>query len=317
MKFLVIRFSSLGDIIQTTAFVKRLKEIYPNSEIIYATKEEFKEILEGQPYIDRLIGLKKGESIIDFARRIGKVHCIFDLHKNIRSIILSKLLNPACIKRVNKNTIYRYALVLKLKGIAKIFKRDSKNNIQEQLKLINQKDSQAKPYIEIQKDKTNKTVVGIAPGAKWQTKMWPKEYYREVAKMLTEKGFYVYIFGSKEEKQTADFIAEGLNRVESFAGKLSIRKTAEKMALCKAFISNDSALMHLANALDIPTVAIFGPTVEGFGFYPQGDVIVFEKDLPCRPCSLHGSNRCPKGTFDCLRSIQPEEVYNAVMQWLS
>ncbi|WP_022670251.1 glycosyltransferase family 9 protein [Hippea alviniae] len=317
MKFLVIRFSSLGDIIQTTAFVKKLKEIYPNGEIIYATKEEFKEILEEQPYIDRLIGLKKSESITNFAKRIGKVHCIFDLHKNLRSTALCNILNPACIKRVNKNTIYRYALVLKLKSITKIFERESRDNIQEQLKLINQENSQAKPYIKVKKSKTDKTVIGIAPGAKWHTKMWPKEYYREVAKMLTEKGFYVYIFGSKEEEQVANFIAEGLDRVESFAGKLSIKETAEKMTACKVFISNDSALMHLANALNIPTVAIFGPTVKGFGFYPKRDVIVLEKDLPCRPCSLHGSDRCPNGTLKCLKEIKPEEVYNAVMQWLN
>ncbi len=315
MNFLVIRFSSLGDIIQTTAFLDTLKKKYPESKIIYATKEEFGELLLGQPYIDELLLLRKNESLLDFAKRAGFINCIFDLHSSLRSVVLSLLIKSNCIKRVKKHVMFRRALVYHSSLLENLFRRTTIDNIEDQIKLIDEgvNTVNIKPVIYLNGVKKRENVVGMAPGARWKTKMWPKEYYKTLANMLTDKGFEVYLFGSKEEVEIAEFIKSNNKMVHSFVGKLSLKETAQKMAECSCFVSNDSGLMHLAVAIDLPVVAIFGPTVKGFGFYPRGRSLVLESDTKCRPCSLHGTNKCKRGDLLCLYSIKPEAVFKSVM----
>ncbi len=319
MRFVIIRFSSLGDIVQTTAFVSTIKHFFPKSHITYVTKSEFKDLLVGQPFVDEVVALRKNQSVLELLKEIEKPHCVFDLHVNVRSIALSSALNPLCLKRVNKNTIFRYSLVLKNNLLKKLFARNSADNIEEQLELMG-KDigiKDVKPVLYVKNKKREPNTVGFAVGAKWKTKMWPKEYFRELAKILLEGGYNVWLFGSENEVEIADFVAKDLNKVQSFVGKLSLKETIEKMSKCIGFVSNDSGLMHVASALDTPLVAIFGPTVRGFGFYPRGKSVVLEKDLDCRPCSLHGTDNCKKGTLDCMYFIEPIEVYNALMGLLN
>ncbi len=311
MNFLVIRFSSLGDIIQTTAFLRVLKELYPNGTVFYVTKEEFSDLLKGQPYINELLLLRKGETVFDIVKKIEKVDCIFDLHVNLRSIVLSFLLRPRCVKRVKKNVLYRRALVMHNEFLKKIFERESIDNIEEQIKLITEdvRFKKTKPSIHVANNKKKSNVVGMAIGARWKTKMWPKEYFKKLAFMLADEGFEIYLFGSKEERDVADFVKADNDSVHSFVGELTLIETAEKMSECIGFVSNDSGLMHLAVALDLPLVAIFGPTVRGFGFFPRGRSVVVESDVECRPCSLHGTNKCRRGNLECMYSIQPGRVF--------
>ncbi len=317
MKFLVIRFSSLGDIIMTTAFLKALKDKYKNAQIYYATKSEFAEILEHQPFIDGLFALKKNMSITSFAKEFAndRFDCVFDLHKNPRSIALSYLVKTKEIKRVNKHILYRQKLIHE-RLFWFIKDRTTNYNIDDQLALITNDFKYKKPVLYVKKaDITLKnSAVGIAPGAKWKTKIWPKEYFRYLIDMVVNNlGYDVFIFGSKDELDIANYIKKGYKNVMNFAGELSIKETAEHMAHCSLVISNDSALMHLAVALDIPVVALFGPTVKEFGFYPKGKSVVLEKkDLSCRPCSLHGSDNCPIGTHQCMEDITPDEVFESI-----
>lgn len=319
MRFVVIRFSSLGDIVQTTAFVSTLKHFFPKSSITYVTKSDFKDLLADQPYIDKVVALRKNQNVLELLKEIEKPHCVFDLHVNVRSVVLSSALNPLCLKRVNKNTIFRYSLVLKNNLLKKLFARSSADNIEEQLELIGKGIStkDIKPVLYVKNEKKEANTIGFAVGAKWKTKMWPKEYFRKLADMLIEGGYNVWLFGSKDEVEIADFVVKGLSKAKSFVGKLSLKETIEEMSKCIGFVSNDSGLMHVASALNIPLVAIFGPTVRGFGFYPRGKSVVLEKDLDCRPCSLHGTDKCKKKTLECLYSIKPAQVYSALISILN
>jgi len=317
MKFLVIRFSSLGDIIMTTAFLKALKDKYENSQIYYATKFEFAEVLKNQPFVDSVFALEKNKSIIGFAKEFGnhRFDCVFDLHKNPRSIALSYLVKTKAIKRVNKHILYRQKLIHR--RLLRIIKdRKTEYNIDDQLALITDDFKNKKPMLFVKKaDITlKKPVIGIAPGAKWKTKIWPEEHFKHLIDMIVNNlGYDIFIFGSKDEFDIADYIKKGHKNVVNFAGELSIKETAEHMAHCSVLVSNDSALMHLAVALDIPVVAIFGPTVKEFGFYPKGKSVVLEKKgLNCRPCSLHGSDKCPIGTHQCMKDITPNEVFESI-----
>ncbi len=322
MNILVIRFSSLGDIILTTSFLNSIKTLYPKSNIYYATKKQFSDIIKNQPYIDKVVELEENESVLHFSKKFNvRFDWTFDLHNNIRSRLLSLLINSKRTFRIKKHTLYRYQLIHK-KSFAVHFanKRKSKDNIEDMINLIpNIKNikhlEEIKPILKIKKKELNipKTVIGVAPGAKWATKMWPKEYFKELINMVNQNLTAEFaLFGSKDEVPIAKYIKSGYKNVMDFTGKLSVRETASIMQNCSVIISNDSALMHMADALDIPILAIFGPTVKEFGFYPRGKSIILEKNLPCRPCSPHGGNRCPIQTHICMKSIKPEEVLKSI-----
>jgi heptosyltransferase-2 len=163
--------------------------------------------------------------------------------------------------------------------------------------------------------------IGIAPGSVWKTKRWLKERYTDLVRDLVRNGFSVVLVGGKEDELLCQEIVTGVDsqRAVNAAGQLSLLQSAELIRRCRVFISNDSAPMHLAVAMRTPVLAIFGSTVPGFGFAPYGDhcVVVETNDLPCRPCSVHGSQRCPIKTFDCMVSISASAVFNKVREMVA
>jgi heptosyltransferase-2 len=164
-------------------------------------------------------------------------------------------------------------------------------------------------------------LIGIAPGSVWNTKRWLKERYSELTRRLVEKGCAVILVGGEQDRQLCQEMRSGAasSRVAVAAGQLSLLQSAELIRRCKAFVSNDSAPLHLATAMRTPVVAIFGSTVPEFGFAPYGDksVVVETKGLSCRPCSPHGRMRCPIKTFECMENISTELVFNKVQEMVS
>ncbi|MGA9364296.1 MAG: lipopolysaccharide heptosyltransferase II [Bacteroidota bacterium] len=164
-------------------------------------------------------------------------------------------------------------------------------------------------------------LIGIAPGSVWQTKRWPKESFAEITKTLSLEGFSSVLIGGKEDEQLCREIKGGIasDRVAISAGRLSVIQSAELIRRCRALVSNDSAPMHLAVAMRTPVLAIFGSTVPEFGFSPFGNhsAILEAKGLPCRPCSVHGSQRCPIKTFDCMVNISASAVFNKVREMVA
>jgi len=161
-------------------------------------------------------------------------------------------------------------------------------------------------------------LIGIAPGSVWKTKRWLKERYTDLVRDLVRNGFSVILVGGKEDELLCQEIMTRVDsqRAMSTAGQLSLLQSAELIRRCRVFISNDSAPMHLAVAMRTPVLAIFGATVPEFGFAPYGNhsVILETKGLPCRPCSVHGGQRCPIRTFDCMMNISTEAVFEKVRE---
>ena len=121
------------------------------------------------------------------------------------------------------------------------------------------------------------------------------------------------IFGGPDEVELSERVSGGIG-IDAFsvAGKTGLRETAALIKRCSVFVTNDSGPMHMATAVGTPVVAIFGPTVRGFGFSPLGKSVVVESELKCRPCTLHGSDRCPKGHFECMKKITADSVFERV-----
>jgi heptosyltransferase-2 len=150
----------------------------------------------------------------------------------------------------------------------------------------------------------------IAPGTVWETKRYPVGMMADVVRRLLEKFANVVIVGGRKDIGLVENFAKIGRAVVSAVGRFSIMSSAEIIRRASLLVANDSAPVHIAAAFNVPTVAIFGPTVRDFGFFPfhNKSAVVEVDGLGCRPCSIHGNRRCPIGTFDCMKRITPDEV---------
>jgi heptosyltransferase-2 len=165
----------------------------------------------------------------------------------------------------------------------------------------------------------------MAPGSAWATKRWPARHFAAAAQALLAAGEAdrVVLVGSPADRTLAEAIAAELaadpivarrhGAVLDLTGKTSTAGLVALLARVSSLIANDSAPAHIAAALGRPVVALFGPTVPAQGFAPLGPrVRIAERELPCRPCSRHGGDRCPIGTHACLVDLPPEQVVAAL-----
>jgi len=156
--------------------------------------------------------------------------------------------------------------------------------------------------------------VGLVPGARHATKQWPLERFVRVGLALRERwGLPVPLFLGPDEERLAREFEEAGETGAWRPVRESIATAAAALARCRVVITGDTGLMHLAAAVGTPVVALFGPTVLEFGFSPAGPSHhVLERELPCRPCSVHGGPVCPREHFRCMLDINEEEVLRAV-----
>lgn len=157
-------------------------------------------------------------------------------------------------------------------------------------------------------------VLGINPGSVWATKRWLPEGFAAVADHAIQKGLKVVFVGGSKDKSTVDAVTALMKeKAVDWVGKTSLKELIAVIARAQVFLTNDSGPMHIAAACGVPTVAIFGPTTKELGFFPYGSGhTVIEKNLSCRPCGLHGHEKCPLGHFQCMRTITADEVFQAV-----
>ena len=148
------------------------------------------------------------------------------------------------------------------------------------------------------------------------SKRWPESHFSELAGLFVKNNFNVCLIGGAKDKEIGDFIvSQNENTIHNFIGMFSLRQSAELLRRSKLLISNDSAPTHLASALNIPTVTLFGSTVPEFGFGPVAEKNrIMQIDLECRPCTDHGRNKCPIKTLACLKDISPQEVFDSAIK---
>lgn len=335
LNILLIRLSSLGDLVLVSAAIAALRDRFPQARISLLTKSDFAQLFSADPNLDRVIPFEdrgRHRGVSGFLRlmrqvRREKFDILVDLHSNVRSSLIYLLSRARSRGRYNKRVLGRRARILFGKrsstrhvvdlyldalapwGAAspgtgpKIYVDSGERRVAEEL-LRN-------------RGRSKELLIGIAPGARWPTKRWPGENFSALGDLLTERlSADILILGDEADRQTSIEVARAMRNTSiQTCGETSLRQLASLLQSCDLLVSNDSGPMHLATAVGTPVVAIFGPTVEEFGFAPWGEGnAVLSKPLPCRPCSLHGSERCPRGHFDCMRLIGPEEVFEAVVR---
>ena len=325
MKILLIRFSSLGDVILTMPVAIALRHLYPSASVELATKAEYEGLFTPPDPFDRVIYLDKNENIKILKSLIndGKYDIIADLHKNLRTALLMPFITAGKKKHYSKGSISR-RLFVKTKIRISAFPPV----VQKYLKPFGIKEIPKSPWITLKEYERDRgyqilrdtgvekhKVIGIAPGAKWNTKKWSIKKYIELSGRFERNGLdVVFVFGKGDEQEKDILMHSSSNAKILDTSSYLLKEIIYAISWMDAFVSGDTGLMHLAESAGIPVVTLFGPTTKEFGFFPTNhNSIVIEKDLSCRPCSLHGSDVCIKGDSVCMEGITVDEVEEAVL----
>ena len=314
---LVIRLSSLGDILLTTPLVRSIKKQYPQISISFMLKEQYKNLLKYNPNLSEVYLYKKEfntqKNIQLNGLKSKKFDLIIDLQNNFRSNALSLKLG-APVKRFKKKNFYKLLLVYlkinRLRNEPPIPERYSR--VLKNFELDEEGLDLFMPDAISSKLSDDKKYVGFAPGSRHFTKMWPKKYFTDLGNFLGKSGITVVLFGGKDDMETCRVISDEISGSINLCNNDDIFETAVNMKKCSALLCNDSGMMHVSCALKIPVIAIFGSTVEEFGFapYKNKNIILENGNLSCRPCSHIGKEACPKKHFKCMTEITPLIAFN-------
>jgi heptosyltransferase-2 len=341
---LIIRFSSVGDIVLSSLLVRALRSRFPSSQIDFVVKEEFADLVRYNPYISSVIAFPRNGRFADLRHlrsRIARTayDAIFDIHDSLRSRYLCA--GAANVHRVNKRKLARFLLVkfkinayARFGGAPSVALRyletarsfgvaDDGNGLDL---FFDRKDAMNVEAVIGPDFPPDERFIGVCPSAKHANKMWPAERFAEVGRDLsTTYRRPILLFGSDRERTRCEEIAARMGRVSpdlrvlNLAGRLSLSETAAAMDRCAVVVTNDSGLMHIAAARKRPVVAIFGPTVRELGFFPWGtrSIVLEREGLACRPCTSIGLPECPKKHFKCMNEITARHVLDAVGTLLS
>jgi ADP-heptose:LPS heptosyltransferase len=324
-KFLIIRFSSIGDIILTTPVVRCLKKQFPNAEIHFVTKKNYYSLLENNPYIDQVFVLE--ESLFDLLSILKSENYDFviDLHNNLRSGIIKNYLGLFSWKNLFlKKSLLRTFSFDKLnfrKWILVKFKKNIMPNIHivdRYLATISsfgvKNDAAGLDYFIQEKDIFNlkslpenyqKNYIVYAIGGQHETKKLPLKKMIELCQTIQKP--LILIGGKEDFVQGEQLVSEfqGKKIILNLCGKLNLNQSASIVEQSDLVYTHDTGMMHVAAALKKNIISIWGNTVPALGMYPyQTNFEVIEnKDLHCRPCSKIGYNKCPLGHFRCMNDL--------------
>jgi ADP-heptose:LPS heptosyltransferase len=309
-KILILRFSSIGDIVLTTPVVRVIKQQVKDSEIHYCTKPAFKAILESNPNIDQVHCLGDSLSLLIEELRKEKFDYIVDLHNNLRTSIIKFRLGVKS-KSFDKLNFKKWLLVnFKINRLPVVHIVDRYIETASALGVKN--DGKKLDYFIPDKDQVNLSelpiafrngYVAFAIGAQHFTKRLPLEKIIELCRKIS---FPIVLMGGKEDALTGEEIAKKLvaeNRpVFNSCGKFNLNQSASLVQQSNLVFSHDTGLMHIAAAFGKEIYSIWGNTVPEFGMYPYNTKyqLLENKTLNCRPCSKIGYQSCPKGHFKCM-----------------
>jgi heptosyltransferase-2 len=339
-KTLIIRFSSVGDIILSSPLVRALHRTFPDMHLDYLVKDEYADLVRHLPHVDRVIPFtsRRGFAELLAVRRLvksGGYDAVLDIHDSVRSRFIC--FGIPRVTRINKRKFARYALIHWKRNWYATFggAPDVSARYIETASRYGVRDdgdpaafevpAEAVREARLRLDGITTPAVGICPAARHATKIWPAQKYAEAARALAARtGSAVLLFGSADEIRLCNSIRGMITKIDpsidvrNLAGATTLAQTAALMDACGIILTNDTGLMHLATTRRKPVVAIFGSTVREFGFFPRGEssAVVERTDLACRPCTHIGLAECPLKHFRCMNDLSVEDVTQAAYKLL-
>ncbi len=331
MKVLIIRFSSIGDIVLTTPVVKALKTQRTDVVVHYLTKKKFAEILNNNPYIDQLYTLDDALSEIIHLLKKEKYDLIIDLHHNARTFLIKKKLGVKSYSFPKLN-IRKWLLVkFKLNTLPDVHVVDRYFEAVQKMGIVNDKEpcdyfiSEAnKVDVSTKYQLQPKTYLSIAIGAQFATKRMPLEKLIEIVDQIE---YPIILVGGPEDHATGDALVKHFKekQIINTCGKHSLSQSAAIVKQSSALLTNDTGMMHIASCFQLPIVSVWGNTVPALGMYPYypknerhsiGFTMHEVPQLNCRPCSKIGYSKCPKGHFRCMLDQNSEAIAADVIRFV-
>lgn len=316
MKILIIRLSSLGDIVLCQSICAWLRKQYPLAEIDFICKQQFVELTSLMGCGLTPIVYQK-TLISHLALRRRRYDLVIDLHNKFSSFLVRLAAAAKSSSVYNKQRSKRKAIVagdskLAISSTVELYKSALDKlylNVQLEAPRL-ELPQQELPFLLPQASK----LVMLFPGAAHFTKMYPKDSYKQLLK-ISPSGFHYLLAGAPNEFELCNELQRSSpENSTNIAGLLSFSQILVAIKASDCVISSDSGPMHLVAALEKPQIAIFGATHPRLGFAPQNPhAHILCANLDCQPCSLHGAESCPRGHFQCMLSINPQSLLN-IMQ---
>lgn len=326
LRVLIVRFSSIGDVLLTTPLVRALRRRHPDAELTFVTKRGMVPLVSDNPHLTGVAALEPGEAVGHLARRLrtlSPTHGL-DLHGSLRSLALRALVG-ARWAGYGKRKVARTLLIA-----AKVDAYGAPTPVPERYfaaaRRLDVHPDGSRPEFHLapaagervaswldERDLTGAPLAVLAPGAAHATKRWPVRHWIELVDRLRAARLEPVVVGGPGDRGIAQQLP-----APSAAGEFSLQETGALLARGRVLVSGDTGVMHMATGVGVPVVALFGPTVAQFGFFPyRAASAVLQHDLPCRPCSATGTARCPHGHHRCLESISATAVAAAVGRLLA
>lgn len=329
-KILLIRFSSFGDVTQSLSLPAKIKDKFPQAQIHFITRKEFKGIIEPHPFIekvwllDRKLGIK---GLFDLGLKLRQENYlkIYDVHNNFRSRLICLIIGFSKKLEILRRPTYRIKRILLFYFRINKYEMpfSGQRDLIEPLEKWGISRSLPPPpqIFPSDLDKTrawellqsfDKPFIALAPSAAYFLKRWPKNYWIQLIELLPEK--YFVLLGGPEDRFIEDIEKAAPYRCLNLAGKCDLSVNSAIISKSELLISNDTGLMHVAEQLGHSCIALMGPAP--FGFPSRATTQILEMSLACRPCSKHGQGPCTNSKYhQCLVDIKPETVASRVKKW--
>jgi lipopolysaccharide heptosyltransferase II len=325
---LLVRFSAMGDTLLMTPLIRALRLRHPEARITVVTREVYAPLFRNNPRVSEVIGWSPGGALRELGRQLRAARFThrLDLHGSLRSLALRWQVGG----RWTSYPKHRTARTVLIRSKRDVY-RDRRPVAERYFDAARTLDvtpdagslelflprgtlEAAEQFLGERGVGTRRQLLALAPGASHFTKRWPTHHWVALARRLVDSGNDVLVVGGAAEREAADEIAAaGGSAAVSSAGEFDPTGTAALLKRARALVSGDTGAMHLATAVGTPVVALFGPTVEAFGFFPyHAKATVLQRPLECRPCSAQGGAACPLKHHRCLQDLMPEEVLEAL-----
>lgn len=324
MKILIVRFSSIGDVVLTTPVVRCVKQQL-GAEVHFITKKAFRTVLDGNPYIDKIITIEKSIDEALEALKAENYDVVIDLHNNIRTLRLKRKLGKQSYSFPKKNIAKFLLTTFKVNRMPKVHVVDRYFEAVKQIGVDN--DQLPCNFFLSENDAVDLTIYGLRPnefvavamGAQFATKQMPLELMQNVLKTVEAP---IVLLGGAMDEERSKVLSEALSaqKVIDFCGKLSLRQSAYLTQQARVLLTGDTGLMHIASCFETPVVSVWGNTVPDFGMYtyapkhPENFSIHEVSGLACRPCSKIGHKECPKKHFKCMNDQDAGAISAAILK---
>lgn len=324
---LIVRFSSIGDLLLTTPLLRAIRARHPDSRITCVVREDMADTLRHNPRITEVVAWRRGSSLAALAHTLRAQRWTdrLDLHGSLRSHALRRLVGGRWTG-YPKHRIRRALLIAThgrrggtLGHVAERYFAAARDldvvpdGGPAEFFTSAHAEGEAEAFLRQHRIGQNRPLIALAPGAAHFTKRWPEHHWVALAKRLAATRDIVVLGGKAEARVAATIAGAAGVTAASAAGLFTLDGSAALLKHAERLVVGDTGLLHLATAVGTPVVGIYGPTVAAFGFFPyRANAVTLQHDLTCQPCSSQGGAVCPLGHHNCLVGLEPDEVFSVL-----